>query len=81
MANEDYKTRLLEEYRELKDRYEKLKKYNTKQEVLEHTVIRTTKKIEEDYGNQLLKEQQHVMGGYLHILELRMTNEGIEYKD
>ena len=80
MSNEDYKSRLLDEYRETKARYNKLKAYNNKQTVLRHTQP-TTMTVEDEYRNLLINDQQHVMGEYLHILELRMTNEGIEYED
>lgn len=80
MANEDWKVRLLSEYKELKTRYNKLKAYNNKQTVLRHTQP-TTMTVKEEYRDMLMKDQQHVMGEYLHILELRMTNEEIEYAD
>lgn len=75
-----WKSRLVEEYKQLKERYNKLKAYNNKRTVLRHTQS-TTMKVEEEYRDMLMKDQQHVMGEYLHILELRMTNEGIEYED
>lgn len=75
-----WKSRLVEEYKQLKERYNKLKAYNNKQTVLRHTQP-TTMKVEEEYRDMLMKDQQHVMGEYLHILELRMTNEGIKYED
>ena len=78
-AWKSWKSRLVEEYKQLKERYNKLKAYNNKQTVLRHTQP-TTMKVEEDYRDMLMKDQQHVMGEYLHILELRMTNEGIEYE-
>ena len=85
MEPNTWKSRLAEEYKQLKERYNKLKAYNNKQTVLKQTVLRhtqpTTMKVEEEYRDMLIKDQQHVMGEYLHILELRMTNEGIEYED
>ena len=81
MSNENaWKSRLVEEYKQLKERYNKLKAYNNKQTVLRYTQP-TTMKVEEEYRYMLMKDQQHVMGEYLHILELRMTNEEIEYED
>lgn len=80
MANEDWKVRLLSEYKELKTRYNKLKAYNNKQTVLRHTQP-TTMTVKEEYRDMLMKDQQHVMEEYLHILELRMINEKIEYAD
>ena len=73
---EDWKTRLQEEYAQLKERYEKLKAYNNKQEVeLELDTATQTRKCY--YANGLLKRQQNVMGEYLHVLELRAELEGI----
>lgn len=80
MANEDWKVRLFSEYKELKTRYNKLKAYNNKQAVLRHTQP-TTMTVKEEYRDKLMKDQQHIMEEYLHILELRMTNEKIEYAD
>lgn len=73
-----WKSRLVEEYKQLKERYNKLKRYNVKREVERFFV---TIKPEDEYRDQLMRKQQDIMGEYLHILELRMTNEGIEYED
>lgn len=79
MSNENaWKSRLVEEYKQLKERYNKLKHYNVKREVERFFV---TIKPEDEYRDQLMRKQQDIMGEYLHILELRMTNEGIEYED
>ena len=75
-----WKSRLVEEYKQLKRRYNKLKAHNNRQTILRNT-LPATMTVEDEYRNQLLTDQQHVMGEYLHILELRMTNEGIEYED
>lgn len=81
MSNEiAWKSRLVEEYKELKARYNKLKAHNNKQTVLRYTQSPMVT-VKEEYRDMLMKDQQHVMGEYLHILELRMTNEGIEYED
>lgn len=81
MSNENaWKSRLVEEYKELKARYNKLKAYNNRQTVIRNT-LPSTLSVEVEYRNSLMTDQQHVMGEYLHILELRMTNEGIEYED
>lgn len=79
---EDWKTRLANEYRQTKDRYEKLKAYNNKCEVDEHlAVCRPTSDIEEarrkDVDSIFRREQQKIMCEYLHILELRMELYGI----
>ena len=49
MSNENaWKSRLVEEYKQLKECYNKLKAYNNKQTVLRHTQP-TTMKVEEEY--------------------------------
>jgi hypothetical protein len=71
IAKNAWKDRLKEEYKQLKERYEKLKAYNNKKEVESYLMGDCIMKQEEYHNNRLLKEQQHVMGEYLHILELR----------
>lgn len=87
---EDWKVRLLDEYRQTKERYEKLKKFNNKREIsyrcevpgeyenLERTEAAKQRSVERT-RTDLLVEQQRAMGNYLHFLELRMELEGIEY--
>lgn len=73
---EDWKTRLQEEYSQLKERYEKLKAENNRQEVaLELDTAAQTRRCY--YANELLRRQQSAMGEYLHLLELRAELEGI----
>lgn len=74
---EDWKDRLKAEYTQIKERYEKLKAYNNKKEV-ESNLIEVTMKQEDYYNGRLMKEQQSVMGEYLHILELRAELAHIE---
>lgn len=77
MQSFDYKERFKAEYLQTKIRYEKLKKLNTKIEASNCTM----NKVEmpnHDCPEGLLKEQQHLMGSYLHVLELRAEIEGIE---
>ena len=59
---EDYKVRFINEYKELKERYEKLKKmlYKYKNNMLDFTP---------NCSYELLRSQQKVMGEYLSILE------------
>lgn len=85
---EDWKVRLLDEYRQTKERYEKLKKFNNKREIEGccevshyHTLLDEEKRRYnvERKRTELLTDQQHAMGVYLHYLELRMELEGIEY--
>ena len=70
----DYKGRMKAEYKELKDRYDKLHKMLVKYDAgkLEFT---PTCPIE------LLKEQAAVMGRYLYILEIRALIEGVDLSD
>jgi hypothetical protein len=80
MCSEDYKARFMAEYYQTKIRYEKLKKFNTKIEAA-RSVHYSTKRVEmpkHDCPDELLREQQSVMGNYLHLLELRAEIEGIE---
>ena len=68
---EDYKVRFINEYKELKERYEKLKKmlYKYKNNMLAFTP---------NCSYELLRNQQKVMGEYLSILEERAIIEDIE---
>ena len=80
MCSEDYKVRFMAEYYQTKIRYEKLKKFNTKIEAAINLQC-TNKAVEmpkHDCPDDLLREQQAVMGNYLHLLELRAEIEGIE---
>lgn len=73
----DWKERLKKEYSELKERYEKLKAYNTKLEV-KYSISRCgDSSLEDSYRCNLLREQQRIMGNYLHHLELRAELEHI----
>ncbi len=79
MNSDDYKERFRAEYYQTKIRYEKLKKFNTKIEAA-NTMKYEGKYFEmpkHDCPDYLLKEQQTVMGQYLHILEVRAVIEGI----
>ena len=78
MQSDDYKDRLKAEYWQTKIRYEKLKADNTKQEILYRTNPFPTEKHEDVVRRQLLNTQQHCMGEYLHLLELRAELDGIK---
>lgn len=82
MNNDDYKERFKAEYYQTKIRYEKLKDFNNKIEASRRTsYFEVSSKIEmpkHDCPDELLKEQQSIMGNYLHILEVRAVIEGIE---
>lgn len=67
---EDYKVRMVNEYKELKDRYTKLHNMLVKHDAgtLDFTL---------SCPADLLREQKSVMGKYLNILEIRAEIEGI----
>lgn len=79
MTSADYKERFIAEYQQTKIRYEKLKHFNTRIKAAEMTAFLDTsvEMPKLDCPRDLLLEQQHVMGQYLHILELRAVVEGI----
>lgn len=83
MNSADYKERFKAEYYQTKIRYEKLKAFNNKIEASKATNVMWNAggKVEmpkHDCPDDLLREQQHIMGQYLHILEVRAVIEGIE---
>ena len=81
MNSTDYKERFKAEYQQTKIRYEKLKAFNNKIEASERTQYGRTKQIEmptHDCPSDLLRQQQSVMGEYLHLLEVRAVIEGID---
>lgn len=75
MNSGDYKDRFIAEYWQTKIRYEKLKDFCNKIE-LANLDIMDEPNHDVPYG--ILREQQRVMGEYLHILELRAIIEGVE---
>ena len=80
MGSDDYKARFMAEYYQTKIRYEKLKKFNTKIEAARCSHFSDGKEVEmpkHDCPDDLLREQQSVMGNYLHILEVRAEIEGV----
>ena len=82
MCSEDYKARFMAEYYQTKIRYEKLKKFNTKIEAARQMAFSAGESKcpmpRHDCPDELLREQQSVMGNYLHLLEVRAEIEGIE---
>ena len=83
MGSSDYKERFVAEYWQTKIRYEKLKAFNNKIEAARSTSLIEDgiKKLEmpkHDCPGSLLVEQQHHMGLYLHVLEVRAEIEGID---
>ena len=80
MMSEDYKERFKAEYYQTKIRYERLKKFNTKIEAAKATnfMKNAVEMPNHDCPSDLLREQQRVMGEYLHLLEVRAVIENIE---
>ena len=74
MTSVDYKERFIAEYQQTKIRYEKLKHFC---DVIEASQLTKTEEPKHDCPLSLLREQQSVMGQYLHILELRAVIENI----
>ena len=84
MLSEDYKERFKAEYHQTKLRYERLKALNTKIEAANTAKYAAStvmlREPRHDCPESLLRDQQTVMGQYLHILEVRAEIEGIELK-
>ena len=80
MLSDDYRDRFFAEYLQTKERYERLKRFNNRIEAAERVNLSggTMKEPEHDCPSNLLREQQRVMGEYLHLLEVRREIEGIE---
>ena len=88
MASGDYKDRFKAEYWQTKIRYERLKAFNNKIEAANITMqcpVNVCSPVESkfempkhDCPDHLLREQQRVMGEYLHILEVRAVIEHID---
>lgn len=82
MNSTDYKDRFIAEYWQTKMRYEKLKAFNTRIEA--DTRVRCTNRasnvqsVQHDCPYDVLREQQRIMGEYLHVLELRAFIEDID---
>ena len=92
MNSKDYKKRFVAEYWQTKIRYEKLKAFNTKIEA-GRTMQEMTRylnnpneecKVKEpkhDCPEYMLKDQQRIMGEYLHILEVRAVIENVDLNE
>lgn len=84
MNSSDYKKRFIAEYWQLKIRYERLKHFNNLIEAAYRTDGEVTAVViepEHDCPYELLREQQRVMGEYLHILEVRAVIEDINLEE
>lgn len=81
MNSEDYKERFKAEYWQMKERYERLKAFNTKIDASNRTQYQIGKKVEmpkHDCPDDLLLQQQRIMGEYLHLLEVRAVIEDVD---
>ncbi len=79
MTSDDYKERFKAEYLQIKIRYEKLKDLTTRIEAASRTkenIVQYAMPVV-DCPYDILREQQSIMGQYLHILEVRAKIEGI----
>lgn len=68
--NDDYKIRMVEEYQELKERYQKLHRMIVKYDA-------GTLDFKPTCPIDLLREQKATMGKYLNILEIRAEIEDV----
>ena len=75
MNSDNYKNRMIAEYHQTKIRYEKLKDFCNRIEAAQWTVLEIPK---HDCPFDMLRDQQRIMGEYLHILEVRAIIEGVE---
>ena len=77
---DDWKERLKNESKELKERLDKLHKWNVKQEASYRLQPCRVEKIEDDLSRDLYSDQEDAMTRYLNILELRAEIYGIELR-
>lgn len=70
----NWKDRLKQEYLELKERYEKLRRVKNKYDA----GIRDIEALKKD-GMWALEKQLEAMTEYMHWLEVRLEQHGIEY--
>lgn len=76
-----WQERLVEEYKQTKERYEKLRIANAKAFVRSRTVeekLTFEEAKKRDTREDLMRGQEHVMRDYIEILERRLILEGIE---
>lgn len=77
MSNDNYKTRFFAEYAQTKIRYEKLKHLCDEIEAARMSPEPASEP-PHDCPLELLRQQQHAMGEYLHCLELRAVIERVD---
>lgn len=76
MCSNNYKDRFVAEYMQTKIRYEKLKHFCNQIEAAK-AIAEPVFEPRHDCPYEILREQQGVMGNYLHILEVRAIIENI----
>ena len=80
MLSKNYKERMKAEYLQTKERYERLRHFCNKIEAYNYDNTESIIPPVHDCTFDLLREQQRVMGEYLHILEIRAIIEKIDLK-
>lgn len=84
MVSKDYKQRFIAEYWQTKIRYERLKALTTRIEAVRRANSYPNEIVEEPKyvcPKDMLEHQQHIMGEYLHLLEVRAVIEGINLEE
>ena len=74
MLSKDYKDRMWAEYWQTKIRYRKLKAFANR---IEAARLQDKPEPQHSCSYDLLRKQQSIMGEYLHVLELRLTIDGL----
>ena len=74
MLSNDPKDRMLAEYWQTKIRYRKLKAFANR---IEAARLQGKPEPKHSCSYDLLRKQQSIMGEYLHVLELRLTIDGL----
>ena len=76
MLSEDPKDRMWAEYWQTKIRYRKLKAFANR---IEAARLQEKPEPQHSCSYDLLRKQQSIMGEYLHVLELRLAIDGMNF--
>lgn len=78
-AQEEFREKFMSDYTQLKHYYNGLKAFNTKIEAYQRKdyIDSSIREPKHNCPYDILREQQSILGQYLHILELRAVFEGI----
>ena len=76
MLSKDPKDRMWEEYWQTKIRYRKLKAFANR---IESARLQGKQEPQRSCSYDLLRKQQSIMGEYLHVLELRLAIDGMNF--